>query len=130
MLPRQCSLGDESYIDRFGIIDLPKNVDEFCIIGGIEILPSRRVIDPGTLGDLAYLFGKAAHGDTLVVTPRPSIDGSANARVALHGFPFGAGRADTNVVGAVDQHKPPRHHMPDSPGDREKRAAAGLIARP
>src|SRR6266545_993333 len=98
MLPRQRRIGDESYIDRFGVIDLPKDVDEFRIIGGPEILLAQRVIDSGAPGRLAHLFGKAAHGSALVVAPRPTIDDTADARIALHGFPLGTGRADADVV--------------------------------
>src|SRR5215510_12559688 len=101
MLPRQCSIGDESHIDGFGVIDRPKDVDEFHIVGSTEILLAQRVIDSGAPGRLAYLFGKAAHGSALVVAPRAPIDDPADARIALHGFPLGTGRADADVVGAV-----------------------------
>ena len=42
MLPRQCGIGGESHIDGFRVIDRPKDIDEFRIIGGTEIFLSQR----------------------------------------------------------------------------------------
>src|SRR5919106_5260160 len=101
MLPRQGSIGDESYIDCFGVIDLPKDVDEFRIIGGTEILLSQRLINSGAPCRVAHLFGMTPQRNTLVVAPRATIDDPTDAGIALHRFPLGAGRADTDVVGAI-----------------------------